>query len=415
MDIYKNKKANAMKRFLCLFLCSVVVFCSFSATALAGTTDSSSEYSIGDVNSDGKIQAGDARLVLRHVAMLETLTDEALKNADMDADGKVTAADARKILRIVAKIDVPYIPDTGDDEYEGTFEFDVYGWGHGVGMSQYGAVAMAKKGSTYDEILKHYYTGIKIKTEDPPETMQVKENGETKNIDTKIMLQRIVLQEIGGVKDVGIEALKAQAVAAYTYIKYKADNSKEKEVYKVSGLAYSKEGREIPKDVKEAVDDVYGEYMTHNSKTIDAVFFAISAGKTADPKYIWGSSIEYLKPVDSPDKEVVEENQYNTTVRISSADMKKYLEAYIKSLQADSKNKGRYDDRVLPEDPAEWLTIVKHDSAVDEAVGYVMELHINTLPEKIIIKGNTLRETVLKNEKGMLLRSPCFNFQYIPK
>jgi SpoIID/LytB domain protein len=411
MDIYKNKKANAMKRFLCLFLCSVVVFCSFSATALAGTTDSSSEYSIGDVNSDGKIQAGDARLVLRHVAMLETLTDEALKNADMDADGKVTAADARKILRIVAKIDVPYIPDTGDDEYEGTFEFDVYGWGHGVGMSQYGAVAMAKKGSTYDEILKHYYTGIKIKTEDPPETMQVKENGETKNIDTKIMLQRIVLQEIGGVKDVGIEALKAQAVAAYTYIKYQSASSE----YKVTGVAYAKDNSRLTKDIEKAVDEVLGEYMTYNGNPIDAVFFAMSAGKTADPKYIWGSSIEYLKPVDSPDKEVVEENQYNTTVRISSADMKKYLEAYIKSLQADSKNKGRYDDRVLPEDPAEWLTIVKHDSAVDEAVGYVMELHINTLPEKIIIKGNTLRETVLKNEKGMLLRSPCFNFQYIPK
>lgn len=36
------------------------------------------------------------------------------------------------------------------------------GYGHGVGMSQYGANAMAKKGYKYDEILKHYYTGIKI-------------------------------------------------------------------------------------------------------------------------------------------------------------------------------------------------------------------------------------------------------------
>lgn len=37
------------------------------------------------------------------------------------------------------------------------------GYGHGVGMSQYGALAMAKKGCKYDEILKHYYTGIEIK------------------------------------------------------------------------------------------------------------------------------------------------------------------------------------------------------------------------------------------------------------
>jgi stage II sporulation protein D len=36
------------------------------------------------------------------------------------------------------------------------------GYGHGVGMSQYGAEAMAKKGYTYDKILKHYYTGIEI-------------------------------------------------------------------------------------------------------------------------------------------------------------------------------------------------------------------------------------------------------------
>lgn len=37
------------------------------------------------------------------------------------------------------------------------------GYGHGVGMSQYGAQAMALKGSTYDEILKHYYQGVQIK------------------------------------------------------------------------------------------------------------------------------------------------------------------------------------------------------------------------------------------------------------
>ena len=36
------------------------------------------------------------------------------------------------------------------------------GYGHGVGMSQYGANAIANKGYTYDEILKYYYTGVKI-------------------------------------------------------------------------------------------------------------------------------------------------------------------------------------------------------------------------------------------------------------
>lgn len=36
------------------------------------------------------------------------------------------------------------------------------GYGHGVGMSQYGANEMAKNGSTYEEILKHYYNNIEI-------------------------------------------------------------------------------------------------------------------------------------------------------------------------------------------------------------------------------------------------------------
>ncbi len=37
------------------------------------------------------------------------------------------------------------------------------GFGHGVGMSQYGALGMAIEGYKYSEILKHYYSGVKIK------------------------------------------------------------------------------------------------------------------------------------------------------------------------------------------------------------------------------------------------------------
>lgn len=37
------------------------------------------------------------------------------------------------------------------------------GYGHGVGMSQYGAEGMAQAGYNYQDILKHYYTGIEIK------------------------------------------------------------------------------------------------------------------------------------------------------------------------------------------------------------------------------------------------------------
>lgn len=42
-------------------------------------------------------------------------------------------------------------------------EIVTYGYGHGVGMSQWGANGMGKNGSTYEQILKHYYTGVEIK------------------------------------------------------------------------------------------------------------------------------------------------------------------------------------------------------------------------------------------------------------
>ena len=41
--------------------------------------------------------------------------------------------------------------------------FTVYGYGHGIGMSQYGADFMARQGATYKEILHHYYKGAEIK------------------------------------------------------------------------------------------------------------------------------------------------------------------------------------------------------------------------------------------------------------
>jgi len=36
------------------------------------------------------------------------------------------------------------------------------GYGHGVGMSQYGANGMAKEGYSYKDIINHYYSGVKL-------------------------------------------------------------------------------------------------------------------------------------------------------------------------------------------------------------------------------------------------------------
>lgn len=45
---------------------------------------------------------------------------------------------------------------------ENQIVFKCKGYGHGVGMSQWGANVMAKNGATYKEILTHYYTGVDI-------------------------------------------------------------------------------------------------------------------------------------------------------------------------------------------------------------------------------------------------------------
>ena len=50
-----------------------------------------------------------------------------------------------------------------DIRYDNEYVYiNTSGYGHGVGMSQYGANSMANNGFLYDEILKYYYTGVKI-------------------------------------------------------------------------------------------------------------------------------------------------------------------------------------------------------------------------------------------------------------
>jgi SpoIID/LytB domain protein len=49
-----------------------------------------------------------------------------------------------------------------------TFRFHGSGWGHGIGMSQYGALGLAQRGWGAARILGHYYTAIRIQRRDPP-------------------------------------------------------------------------------------------------------------------------------------------------------------------------------------------------------------------------------------------------------
>ncbi|MDM7923079.1 MAG: SpoIID/LytB domain-containing protein [Pyrinomonadaceae bacterium] len=43
-----------------------------------------------------------------------------------------------------------------------SYTFTGRGWGHGVGMCQYGAFGLAKMGVKFDDIIRHYYTGVQV-------------------------------------------------------------------------------------------------------------------------------------------------------------------------------------------------------------------------------------------------------------
>ena len=69
-------------------------------------------------------------------------------------DKKFTGVEIRKKLNLRS---TDFDIEIGDD-----VKITTRGYGHGVGMSQYGANYMAKEGKSYEDILKHYYQGVII-------------------------------------------------------------------------------------------------------------------------------------------------------------------------------------------------------------------------------------------------------------
>ncbi len=89
------------------FFCTVmdsgdVIVSSFSADIIIF------DILTGDVDFDGLVTASDARLVLRHSASLEKLSEKAVSAGDVNKDGSANAFDARYILRYAAKIELSF-------------------------------------------------------------------------------------------------------------------------------------------------------------------------------------------------------------------------------------------------------------------------------------------------------------------
>lgn len=82
----------------------------------------------------------------------------------LNGDGTVSSLPAQSYI-ITAEGVKPLEPVAGETvtgSGEATYTFSGTGWGHNVGMSQWGANAMAKRGYTYLDILQFYYTDITV-------------------------------------------------------------------------------------------------------------------------------------------------------------------------------------------------------------------------------------------------------------
>ena len=188
------------------------------------------------------------------------------------------------------------------------------------------------------------------------------------------------------------EALKAQAIAIYTFAKYYGYQLNENHVAYKTGAS---------EKMYSVVDEIIknGFYIAANAQGETALtpFHATSAGKTTSYRNVWGNQtngveLTYLaggRP--SPDESSVKD--FKTVVTMTSDEFKSLVE---------SKNLGIS----CSGDPATWISIISHDTAINENIGYVSSVNVGG----VIMSGNDFRTKVMDGR----IRSHCFTVVYTP-
>ena len=160
------------------------------------------------------------------------------------------------------------------------------------------------------------------------------------------------------------EALAAQAVCARTYSLWKlragshrgsgadlCSDSRCCQAYIEPAEAAERWGalaEAYTAKIAAAVAETDGQALTYGGEIIQAVFFSSSAGQTEDAAAVWGSSLPYLVPVDSPEGDEVP--NYHTTVTLTADE--------VRALAATE-----HPDAVLAGDPAGWITDVSYTAS----------------------------------------------------
>ncbi len=143
------------------------------------------------------------------------------------------------------------------------------------------------------------------------ETIKVLKDGEVIEYSIKDYVFGVVAAEMPALYDE--EALKAQAVAAYTFANYRKAES-EDNGYDISSdpdtaqcfitreeaaTRWGEKADEYAKKIDKCIEAVQGEMLVYDNKPIFAAYHAISSGITNSCADVWGSDLPYLKSVDS--------------------------------------------------------------------------------------------------------------------
>lgn len=180
------------------------------------------------------------------------------------------------------------------------------------------------------------------------------------------------------------EAVKAQAVAEYTYIK------KQNEMGLRPTTALK---TDVYDRIYKLVDEVLGEAIYYNGEMIQSVFFASSCGYTNSAKNVWGVDYPYLVSVDCPLDKTTDPN-WGSTDSYSSDYMKNAVQNTL--------------GITLTGDPSTWFKI--NSRLNDREHGWVTSISVGgmTKANGKTIDGRVIRETVL----GYSLKSAAFELKY---
>lgn len=253
------------------------------------------------------------------------------------------------------------------DVQPGNFSFTTYGYGHGVGLSQNGANYYASyAGWDYQQILQHYYPGTYISNSGTAEKETISAGGVSGS--ALDIVSMVVNTEIGS--SMNTEAIKAQAVAIYTYIKYYGGSVDD--LYTTANP---------PQNVVDAVKSVLGETVCYDGGYALAMFGASSGGSTASCYDIFYEDIPYLRSV-SCEYDSMYDPHYGSTEIISAEDVKSALESNL--------------GITLSDEPSNWISIIEGDG------GYAAYVEIDG---QATIKGNDFRYY-------LGLKSPKFTCTY---